>query len=174
MVKPCTISQPGQWPWYNPWSLFTSVLLVVICLYWCVYFNAQKLSMLFFIKFSTRRTSDLICVSASGNGDRYFSHRNQSPPCSVLFPMIAWKCSKLLHKKQSAAPENKWWFAWFSCLFYFSILYVKRAGFSSIFSVPLIPTLTSLPIFFLFLTDTLNIPFGKSQLKWASLLFKEL
>lgn len=82
--------------------------------------------------------------------DRDFSHRNQSHPCRVLFPMIAWKCSKLLHKKQSAPQKTNDGLHGFSVsVFYFSILYVKAH-----FSVPLISTLPSLPIFLMFVFNT--------------------
>lgn len=150
MVKPCTIPQPGHWPWYNPWNLFTSVLLIVICLYWCVYFNAQKLPVLFFHWVFSQKGHRTSLCSVSGNGDRYFSHRNQSPPCRVLFPTIAWECSKLSTKSNQWPQKTMMVCMDFLSVFYFSILYVQRAGFSSIFSVPLISTCPPLPICFLF------------------------
>ena len=92
------------------------VSLVVICLCGCAYFYAHKLYMFSFIKFSTEGHQSSFVFLLLERADRDFSSRNQNPPCSVLFPTIAWKCSALLHKKQSATPENKWWFGWFFCL----------------------------------------------------------
>lgn len=103
-------------------------------------------------------------------GDSDFSHRNQSPPWSVLFSCDSKKMFHLKtapqriirnHRKQMMVLAA----FLYSSVFYFRTLYAKRAGFSLISSF--------LFSFYSFLTDKAKTAFGKITTK-VNLLFREL
>lgn len=103
-----------HWPYSDHLSFTCSQLFVLMCLFLCT-----KIICIFFpLSFQPEGHQTSFVFLLLEVADRDFSHRNQSPPCSVLFPMIAWKCGP---RKQMMVFLS------------FISKYVKKAGFSLIF-----------------------------------------